>query len=150
MDAAATGKRILLVDDEVDILSSLQSLLQAMEPSWEVETATSGPDGLKAISSGQFDIIVSDYRMPEMDGLAFLREARKQSSSMPLVLMTAFPDLQIAITAINEVGIQNFFTKPLDPEEIIKVLREILAGKARSSDRERAFARAMKLAGRDK
>lgn len=139
---------MLIVDDERDILSSLEALLQAMEPSWKVQTAISGQKALEALSKHHFDIVISDYRMPEMDGLEFMREVRKQSASMPLVLMTAFPDLQIAIQAINDVGIQNFFTKPLDPDEIVDVLRDITEETDRASQRDRAFARAMALAGR--
>jgi DNA-binding NtrC family response regulator len=150
MDSGSRARRLLIVDDEHEILSSLQALLNAIEPSWEVDIAISGPEALKLTKAGQYDVVISDYRMPEMDGLTFLKQVRADSASLPLVLMTAFPDLQIAIDAINDIGIQNFFSKPLDPDEIVQVLRDIVTGNDRSSDRARAFARAMKLAGRDK
>ena len=62
--------------------------------------------------------------------------------------MTAFPDLQIAIEAINDARIENFFTKPLDPEEVVDVLEAMLQHRKANLNRDRAFARAMDLARR--
>lgn len=138
-------RRILLVDDEPDILDSLKELLEAAIPDVEVVTAPSGQEALEILEKGQIKILVSDFKMPGMNGMELLRTARSKAPNTPRVLMTAFPDLQIAIQAINEAAIQNFFTKPLDPDEVVRVLSDMLEARASSAQRERAFARAMDL-----
>lgn len=140
--------RILLVDDEADILESLQELLQAAIPGLDVDVAPSGEDALAMLQKGAYDVLVSDFKMPGMNGMDLLREARKVAPGTPRVLMTAFPDLQIAIEAINDARIENFFTKPLDPEEVVDVLEAMLQHRKANLNRDRAFARAMDLARR--
>ena len=140
--------RILLVDDEADILESLQELLQASIEGLEVDVAPSGEDALQKLQDNKYDVLVSDYKMPGMNGMDLLREAYKKAPGTPRVLMTAFPDLQIAIEAINDARIENFFTKPLDPEEVVDVLEAMLKHRKASLNRDRAFARAMDMARR--
>lgn len=141
--------RILLVDDEPDILESLQELLEAAIDGAKVVTAASGDEALGHLRSGPFQVLVSDYKMPGMNGMELLREARKIAPTTPRVLMTAFPDLQIAIEAINEARIENFFTKPLDPNEVVEVLEAMLNHRRAALQRDRAFARAMDRARRE-
>ncbi len=136
---------ILLVDDEQDILESLKELLEAAIPDVDVLTAPSGDRALEILNEHPLTIIVSDYKMPGMNGLDFLREAYRQAPTVPRILMTAFPDLQIAIEAINDAAIESFFTKPLDPEEVVRVLTGMLESRQTDLQRDRAFARAMDL-----
>ncbi len=141
-------RRILLVDDEVDILESLRELLEASIDDLEVLTAPSGDDAVKILKEQRIDILVTDFKMPGMNGLELMRESQRIAPKTPRVLMTAFPDLQIAIESINEARIENFFTKPLDPEEVVRVLEAMLDDRKLVSQRERAFARAMDVARR--
>lgn len=138
-------RQILLVDDEPDILDSLKELLEAAIPNVEVLTAPSGEDALELLGANNVKILVSDFKMPGMNGMELLRAAKEKAPKVPRVLMTAFPDLQIAIQAINEAAIQNFFTKPLDPDEVLKVVTDMLEHRQSATDRDRAFARAMDL-----
>lgn len=143
-----TGQpRILIVDDEPDILESIKDLLEAMMPEVDVETVESGADALAALAADAYDLVISDYKMPEMDGLELLRRIRDQAPGVPRVLMTAFPDLSIAIDAINEASVENFFVKPLEPEEIVQQLRAMLDARIKESQRKQAFARAMGARG---
>lgn len=141
-------RHILLVDDEDDILESLQELLEASIDDLQVDTASSGEAGLELLQSKPYDLLVSDYKMPGMDGLALLRAARDKAPSTPRILMTAFPDLQIALDAINDARIENFFTKPLNPTEVVRILEDMLSQRRSRQQRDRAFARAMDLARR--
>lgn len=141
-----TGRpRILIVDDEPDILESLQDLFAADLPEVDVTTAESGQDALDALSQNAHDLVISDYKMPGMDGLELLRRVRQEAPQVPRVLMTAFPDLTIAIDAINEASVENFFVKPLEPDDIIDQIRTMLTARLQQAQRDQALARALHL-----
>ncbi len=144
-----TGQRVLIVDDEPDILESLQILLESAAEDVEIVCAPSGEEGLKALEDGA-DLVISDFKMPGMDGLEFLRKVREMRPEVPRILMTAFPDLQIAVNAINEARIETFFTKPLDPNEVVDVIQKSLSKRKSDSVRNLAFARAMEQARKKK
>lgn len=132
---------VLLVDDEPDILDALQMFLESELPDIAVTTAPSGAAGLEVLKTTPVDVIVADYKMAGMDGLQFLAEARVLAKGVPRILMTAFPDLQLAIRAVNQENIRSFFTKPLDPPSVVETLRDILAERHAEEARQRAFAR---------
>lgn len=117
---------ILLVDDEEDILTSMKEYLEVTIPELDVKTATSGQKGLDILSDGPVDLIITDYKMPEMDGLEFLRRAAKIHPAIPRIILTAFPKLDLAIQAINEVEVDRFLTKPIRPEELEKVVLGVI------------------------
>jgi response regulator RpfG family c-di-GMP phosphodiesterase len=134
---------VLVVDDEADILESLKDLLERSLNNLKVVTAESGPAALRILKSEPVDLIVTDYKMPVMNGLEFLSEAIKITPATPRVLITAFPDLELAIKAINDAQIENFSTKPLEPEAIVEVVRAILYERRAKEFRNRAFARSL-------
>ena len=94
------------------------------------------------------DLIITDYKMPGMNGLEFLGRAQKISPKTPRILVTAFPDLEIAIRAINEAGIENFFTKPFEPEQVMGVVRSLLQEQRAQAMRNMSFARSMDVVRR--
>lgn len=144
--AGGNGKkthRVLVVDDEQDILESLKDLLEASLDDVEVLPAASGQQGLDFIRDKKIDLIISDYKMPKMNGLEFLANAQEAAPGVPRILLTAFPDLGIAVRAINETGIENFITKPFEPSEAVETVSRILLERRRKIDRERAFARSI-------
>jgi DNA-binding NtrC family response regulator len=90
----------------------------------ESTTATSGKAGLERLSSdGPFAVVVSDMRMPEMNGAAFLAQVRERAPDTVRVLLTGQADLDSAIAAVNEGQIFRFLTKPCAPEMLISSLR---------------------------
>lgn len=136
---------ILIVDDEVDIRESLKELFDGTLHGVRVITAEGGAVGLDLLRQNPVDLIVTDYKMPGMSGLEFLAEARKVARGVPRILMTAFPDLELAIRAVNEESIENFFTKPLEPAAVVDVVRGILEDRRSQEMRNRAFARSLNL-----
>ena len=113
---------ILLVDDEQNLLDSLKRQLRSH---FAVITALGPEEGLAAIADkGPFSVIVSDLRMPGMDGIEFLAKASVQSPDSVRIMLTGNADLNNAIKAVNEGNIYRFLTKPCDPGLLISLLEQ--------------------------
>ena len=109
--------KILLVDDEINILDGLRRLLGK---EFSIDTATSGEIALNALmESGPFAVIVSDMRMPGMNGVQFLTTVRERWPESVRLMLTGNADIQTAIDAVNEGCVFRFLTKPC-PENILK------------------------------
>ena len=134
---------VLLVDDESDILASLKTLFKVGLKNVDVEIAESGDEGLAILNKRSVDLIISDYKMPGMNGLEFLDEARQIAGAVPRILMTAFPDLSMAIQAVNGAHIEHFMTKPLEPAQTIEAVQRVLRDRKAKQQRSRAFARSL-------
>src|SRR5690349_1229187 len=109
--------RVLCVDDEPNVLAGLMLHLRRR---YDVETAPSGAAGLDVLRRyPDTAVVVSDMRMPGMDGAAFLRTVRSVSPDTTRVLLTGHADLESAITAVNEGQLFRFLTKPCPPEALL-------------------------------
>lgn len=137
-------RRILVVDDEEDIRVALRDLLESSLDRVEVTIAQDGAEGLRVLKGLRPDLIVSDFKMPGMNGLEFLQAARAYAPETPKILITAFPDLDLAVRAINDAHIENFLQKPLDPETVLEKVNRILLMQAARHEKERALARGLK------
>jgi len=114
------SKRILCVDDEPKVLDAFKRQLCEQ---FDMETAVSGAQGLEVLASkGPFAVIVSDMRMPGMDGIQFLTAAKDRAPESVRVMLTGNADQQTAIDAVNEGNIFRFLTKPCPPEKLGKAL----------------------------
>ena len=103
--------RVLLVDDEPDLLTAMVRNLRKWP--YEITTCARGVEALQRLVQGQpFAVIVSDLRMPEMDGVTLLAEAGKIAPDTVRILFTGMPDLEHAVAAINKGAIFRFITKP--------------------------------------
>ena len=109
-------EKILCVDDEPNILKGYQRVLSG---TFLIETATSGEDGL-ALIAGQdcFAVVISDMRMPEMDGIQFLRKVKEIAPDAVRMMLTGNADQQTAIDAINTGNIFRFLPKPCSPADL--------------------------------
>ncbi|MHB8604402.1 MAG: response regulator [Thermoplasmatota archaeon] len=121
---------VLLVDDEPDVCESLADLLSAFFDPIRVVTADSGAAALAVLAREPIDLIVTDYRMPGMDGLSLLAEVRRRWPAVPRVLITAFPDPEIGMRATDVEHVRRFMTKPIEPREVISAVRDALASPA--------------------
>lgn len=125
--AQTRPRRILVVEDEEDIRELLAELLGTSLDNVIVESRPDGPSALGAIAANPPDLIITDYKMPGMTGLEFLAHVRLQHPNVPAILITAFPDLEIAVRAINEARVQSFLQKPVDPSQVLRVVGGILS-----------------------
>lgn len=123
--AAEEPLNILCVDDEENILKALKRLFRREQ--FRVLTATSGREGLAILrDTGNIGLILSDQRMPEMSGAAFLEAAKNLAPDIPRMILTGYADLQAASDAINQGGAYRILAKPWDDQELLEAVRSLL------------------------
>ncbi len=118
--------QILVVDDELPMREMLQRLLEDL--GYKVHLAKNGHEGLAAFEQGRFHLVVTDFSMPGMDGLALLREVKKREPHVPVVMVTAYATIDTAVEAIK-AGAYDYITKPFDPDVIEITVKNALEHK---------------------
>ena len=109
-----------MVDDDPDVLDGYRRILRKH---FEVRAAFNGMEGLQKIADeGPFGVVVSDLRMPEMDGIAFLSEVRRLARDTVRIMLTGYAEISTAIEAVNTGNIFRFLTKPCPPEALVNAL----------------------------
>jgi DNA-binding NtrC family response regulator len=118
-------KQILLVEDDESILEPLKYVLE--KEGYVVRTATNGKDALEIMSSSthNIDVILSDIRMPLVDGYSLVKELKEAGNSTPIILMTAFGTIQTAVDAMRN-GVYDFLTKPIKINDLKATLAKAL------------------------
>ena len=115
--------RILIVDDDEAIRELLKEFFQGL--GYEISTAVNGSEALTVISQHDSDCIISDYVMPDMNGLELLERLREQGKEVPFLMITGYPTIEIAVEAMKQ-GAYDYITKPLQLEDVrIKVERAL-------------------------
>jgi len=127
--------RLLIVDDEPAICWGFREFLS--EEGHHVQIASTAEDALKLTTSEKFDAVVLDVRLPGMDGLAALGEIRRRTKNAPVIVITAFGDLEVAVRAISE-GAFDYLPKPFDLEEAAAIIRRALVSRRSVDDLESA------------
>jgi response regulator RpfG family c-di-GMP phosphodiesterase len=126
--AAAPLPRVLAVDDEPNVLQGLTLILRKVVA---LTTASSGAEGLEKIKqaagAGGFAVIISDMRMPGMDGAQFLAQARQIAPDSTRILLTGQSELAQAVKAVNEGQLFRFLTKPCPPELLVPSIQAAVA-----------------------
>lgn len=115
---------LLLVDDEPSILSALRRLLRSK--GYAIHTAESGKAGLEILEREPVDLVISDMRMPEMDGARFLEQVRKRWPTTIRILLTGYADVTSTIEAINCGEIYRYIAKPWDDNDLLLIVRDAL------------------------
>lgn len=108
---------ILLVDDEEMVLTSIKSFL-SIETDYRVLTYTSPLKALEDLDHLEVDLVISDYLMPEMDGITFLAHVKARHPQAPRILLTGYADKENAIKAINDVGLYQYLEKPWNNDDL--------------------------------
>ncbi len=123
-DITETPATLLLVDDEAGILSSLRRLLRPA--GYTILIAESGAEGLVILEREPVDVVISDMRMPEMDGAQFLEQVRNRWPATMRILLTGYADVNSTIDAINRGEIYRYISKPWDDDQLKLTIRDAL------------------------
>jgi two-component system response regulator AtoC len=116
-----SSKRILIIDDEENMLHMLKTILS--KEGYEIITAGNGIEGLEKIETNLFDTILCDLRMPEMDGLSFLKTVKVKNTDSTIIMMSAYGTIDLAVEAMKQ-GAYDYISKPFKPDEIILTLKK--------------------------
>ncbi len=116
---------VVIVDDEEMVLTSLSSFL-SLETDYEVKTFVSAQEAVTYIESNAVDVVISDFLMPEMNGVEFLAQVKKHRPAVPRIILTGFADKENAIKLINEVGLFQYIEKPWDNNDLLLITRNAL------------------------
>jgi len=122
-----TGRRVLVVDDEESVRWALTKALE--RAGYRVDLAADGPSGSSAAENPDVDLVLLDVRLPGRDGLAVLGDLRKRRPDLPVIMMTAYGTLQVAVEAMKQ-GAYDYIGKPFDVDEVLLVVGKALEAQA--------------------
>ena len=118
------AKRVLVIDDDPTVRQSCERVLH--EHGYEVETASSGTEGLERTDRGYFDCALIDLKMPDMDGMEIVRVARARRSNMALLIVTGYGAVDSAAEAMR-LGVADYLNKPFAPADIVAAVERALS-----------------------
>ena len=127
--------KVLLVDDEESILNSLRRLLRSQP--YDVLLATSGAQALEILTQQPVDLVMSDARMPNMDGATLLAHVHELYPATTRIMLTGYADPAAIIKAINEGRINRYISKPWNDDEMLVTLRQALEHQHSERERQR-------------
>jgi DNA-binding NtrC family response regulator len=113
-------RRVLVVDDDAVVRASVHKVLG--RAGLETTEAASGVEALSLLAAGGFDLVISDIRMPNMDGVQLLREMKARNPAQPAIVMTAYAEVPLAVDAML-AGAADYLRKPFTSEELRSAVR---------------------------
>jgi len=116
----------MLVDDEENILKALRRILSSNKD-WSVEIYTNAEEALQRVMEKEFDLYLSDYRMPEIDGISFLSGVKKLQPDSIRLILSGYTDIDSLMGAINQAEIFRFITKPWNDDYLINSIKQALS-----------------------
>jgi DNA-binding response OmpR family regulator len=114
---------IIIIDDELLIRDLLYDFFA--EKGWQVTVSDSGANAVEMLKNQPYDIALVDLKMPEMDGLSFIRKIKNLGNSMPVIVMTAFPSFETAVEALR-LKVEDYITKPFNINKLYKTVVGLL------------------------
>jgi DNA-binding NtrC family response regulator len=119
--------RILIVDDDPHFLRVLARILSG--ENFLVSSAGGACDALELVKSAQFDLVISDLRMPDCDGLSFIEALRHDGNNVPVIILTAYGEVDTYLAAMN-AGANEYLNKPIQSDELLRIVRYCLRSRA--------------------
>lgn len=120
---------ILLVEDEHSIIGLLRRLLRNLVHEYEIVPCGDGAQALAALAGRNIALVVTDYRMPELDGIELTRRIKAAAPHIPVLMITAYPSPEVAARA-REAGVDRFMAKPFTLEVLERAIDQMLASPA--------------------
>jgi DNA-binding NtrC family response regulator len=117
-------ERILVVDDELDMLMLLRMIIED-NSDYAVETTNNPSEGLKMLTEKDYDLVISDLKMPGMDGMELFDESQEIKPGVPVIIITAYGSLETADEAMKK-GVSDFITKPFRKDSILFTINRVL------------------------
>lgn len=125
---------ILIVEDDLTFSTMLKTWLG--KKGFEVETASTQAKARKQLGTRDFDLILSDLRLPDKDGMDLLSWLREQQNEVPFIIMTSYAEIQSAVRAMKE-GATDYISKPIQPDELLKKIKEAIQPEKPSASSEK-------------
>ena len=125
----ASHPSLLVVDDEEAVRELIGTTLKSAAEGYDVTLAADGPSALRMLKTRSFDVLITDLKMPGMDGMTLIREARTTSPDLSVVIITAVPSQNSAIDAVN-LGVSGYLTKPFRMPQILSVVAKATHSKS--------------------
>jgi len=120
------NERILIIDDELGIREMFKRLLK--DSGYDLHFAKDGLEGVEMLRKDNFDLIISDLKMPKMDGIGVLKTAKEYNPHIPVIVLTAYATVETAVEAIK-IGAYDYITKPFDPDAIEVTIKNAILHK---------------------
>ncbi len=114
---------ILLIDDDQEYCRAMQKLFERR--GYEISLAADGQEALEAISEKVFDLILSDLRMPNLDGIELMEEIKRRKIDVPVIFLTGFGEVESYMDLMN-MGAFDYLNKPIDLKELLRVVETAL------------------------
>ncbi len=124
MSSDGIKARILVIDDEEIVHASLKKILTRV--GYEIQSAFSAKDGLERLDQAQFDLIIVDLMMPEMNGIQFLEALGQKNSRLPVLMVTGYPTISTAVQALR-LGAVDYIAKPFTRKELLSPVHRALS-----------------------
>ena len=126
-------RKILVIDDEQIVLDSVKKILN--QENYDVDTAISSRRGLDLATQGDYDLVLSDIRMPEIGGMRVLRDVKRARPGLPFVIITGYATVQSAVQAMK-LGATDYIEKPFTPEELVKAVNDAIETASKAAPEE--------------
>jgi DNA-binding NtrC family response regulator len=125
-------RNVLVVDDEKTVCASCRKILT--QEGYNVDVALSGKEALSKLKGNGFDVVVTDWKMPEIDGIEMARRIKQENPNVAVILITGYPSVETSIAAIRS-GVSDYVPKPFTPQELSDaMIRALAKGQAVPAD----------------
>lgn len=117
-------RKAIVIDDEQIVLDSVEKILGS--ENYEVDTSIEGVKGLQRALGGQYDVVLTDIRMPDIGGMRVLRDIKRAKASLPVIMITGYATVKSAVQAMK-LGAADYIEKPFTPGELLQAVKAALA-----------------------